>query len=996
MREQFQKNLKKIIKLSSLNEEKEAKGNPRRTITALVLQILSILPLNFRVHFASIFVGAAHAEVKGFSQLLLSAAEGDESACSMLRQLSLLNPTVLDLFSFEESQLLKRKPKIDSPEGVSNNSLPDIANEPPTTSSSSTRLGDVDYEDGEIRLEEFTAKEEFSKTDDFSEDEEAEAVPSNYVRVSGPNRTFVTSVEETREIYANINNKFGLGMKFESPEAQSTILNLQELAKRSIRHLSTELYSEDIHSILELTQNSDDNSYASHEIPKLSIRLTDNPLRDKSAYPFTLTFINNEIGFSQENVNAICDISKSTKSMKDPGYIGHKGIGFKSVFKLTDIPEVHSNYFHFQFDSRQDILGYILPKQLPAPADWDERRDKTMIVLPLRMKDDFTSTEALLLSVCEHLKDLSPALLLFLHRLRCLEISFSTCDEAAQIAGWRSRRYSRVDQPSDSIVQILITERSLCNAREDANGVREEVHKWLVWHHKMAIEDDASKSTTTEISVAFRVDQIVAKLTHSTAVRKEKRERREREMDEKRSLQPEEGEEIESDEFSIDEEDSFESTDDLDQPHFVEKWLHFVRVYQQFNFTLECHPVFAFLPLRSYGFRFMLQADWKVTSSREAVDSSSKRNLQIRDEIPAAFVQTLRKFIEYATKDEILVSVRKSERMGGSNKSISKEDSDLEDGEILSSEESENSIGEVEERIEKFSDDALLCLNLIFHLIPAKNQVVEFFSCVPPLISQSLLSLKFIPTNESTFELPRNVVLHPLNERAISLNTLTGADDSFTLEKARSVIALSEREMFYIGVSSTLLKKAKGLAFTNPFVIIPQNVVSELNLKFLNSAMLIAVLDCFKEIEEEEYANGFLVWILEQLYSFLDLSLIEKLMSYEIIPFFNNTRGRMQKDKKFFYFGSENNQKNFRKYEAFLSDCVLDSDFALKLRQNERAQRMLIHCIGTALSELNDHSFYLDVALKKFASMLHSLLLFNYCLIDLIFYVYFSFCSPFF
>ncbi len=30
---------------------------------------------------------------------------------------------------------------------------------------------------------------------------------------------------------------------------------------------------------------------------------------------------------------AVCSIGESTKSASDPGYIGHKGIGFKSVFK---------------------------------------------------------------------------------------------------------------------------------------------------------------------------------------------------------------------------------------------------------------------------------------------------------------------------------------------------------------------------------------------------------------------------------------------------------------------------------------------------------------------------------------------------------------------------------------------------------------------------------------------------------------------------------------
>lgn len=57
----------------------------------------------------------------------------------------------------------------------------------------------------------------------------------------------------------------------------------------------------------------------------------------------TLTFIlqesgiivlNNEQGFSVENIRALCDVGNSTKKGSTAGYIGQKGIGFKSVFRV--------------------------------------------------------------------------------------------------------------------------------------------------------------------------------------------------------------------------------------------------------------------------------------------------------------------------------------------------------------------------------------------------------------------------------------------------------------------------------------------------------------------------------------------------------------------------------------------------------------------------------------------------------------------------------------
>ena len=40
---------------------------------------------------------------------------------------------------------------------------------------------------------------------------------------------------------------------------------------------------------------------------------------------------------------------------------GQKGIGFKSVFRVTDTPHIHSGGFHLHFDVNSLPMGYILP-----------------------------------------------------------------------------------------------------------------------------------------------------------------------------------------------------------------------------------------------------------------------------------------------------------------------------------------------------------------------------------------------------------------------------------------------------------------------------------------------------------------------------------------------------------------------------------------------------------------------------------------------------------
>lgn len=60
--------------------------------------------------------------------------------------------------------------------------------------------------------------------------------------------------------------------------------------------------------------------------------------------------------------------------------------------------------------------------------------------------------------------------------------------------------------------------------------------------------------------------------------------------------------------------------------------------------SLVQQPVFAFLPLRSYGFRFIIQADFDVPSSREDVDKDSAWNQWLRQEIGSLFVQAFDDF----------------------------------------------------------------------------------------------------------------------------------------------------------------------------------------------------------------------------------------------------------------------------------------------------------------------------------------------------------------
>jgi hypothetical protein len=83
---------------------------------------------------------------------------------------------------------------------------------------------------------------------------------------------------------------------------------------------------------MELLQNADDNEYAEGVEPIFKVQL----------FAHAVLLLNNEIGWQADNIRAVSRLSSSTKKQKR-GYIGQKGIGFKSVYQVSHQPEIHSN-----------------------------------------------------------------------------------------------------------------------------------------------------------------------------------------------------------------------------------------------------------------------------------------------------------------------------------------------------------------------------------------------------------------------------------------------------------------------------------------------------------------------------------------------------------------------------------------------------------------------------------------------------------------------------
>ena len=102
----------------------------------------------------------------------------------------------------------------------------------------------------------------------------------------------------------------------------SATLSVGHCVEPHIPRLSRDLYNTKTHFLLEFIQNADDNEYEPHVVPNLQLRLHGRELVIRC----------NEKGFRAENVRAICDVRRSTKT-KGPGKescIGEKGIGMLS------------------------------------------------------------------------------------------------------------------------------------------------------------------------------------------------------------------------------------------------------------------------------------------------------------------------------------------------------------------------------------------------------------------------------------------------------------------------------------------------------------------------------------------------------------------------------------------------------------------------------------------------------------------------------------------
>ncbi|CAH8506562.1 unnamed protein product [Schistosoma turkestanicum] len=249
--------------------------------------------------------------------------------------------------------------------------------------------------------------------------------------------------------------EFGVGVEL-SKEAADLVQRVEGKLSRSLVQLSEELYSLPGHFLLELIQNADDNQYHVSDVPTLQLQLcqlstvSDDDAEADERQTFALLVMNNEsIGFTESDMSALCDIGQSTKVLQRDAKIGRKGIGFKSVFNVTNTPEIHSNGFHVRFHRQSSPTSTNSPTDTSSSSlilipEWCSTTTmrtlnsaqslpswcKTLFILPLNSKlfIHYTSLMTAIQSSIVYIIRLiqttfHPNLMLFLRRLQCLTFS---------------------------------------------------------------------------------------------------------------------------------------------------------------------------------------------------------------------------------------------------------------------------------------------------------------------------------------------------------------------------------------------------------------------------------------------------------------------------------------------------------------------------------------------------------------------------------------------
>jgi hypothetical protein len=243
------------------------------------------------------------------------------------------------------------------------------------------------------------------------------------------------------------------------------------------------------HFLMEFIQNSDDSG---SELLKIEID-------DKSVKVY-----NSGNVFAEKDVKSICQVGQSSKTPED--YVGYLGVGFKSVFLISDEPHIYSGPFKFKFDKKYHQQPDKVPWQVmpiwddKIPSNTEVSWWNTSFYLPFNYTDQ-TNIEKIRDEI--ETESINSRLLLFLRHLRQVEINNKTKNIK------KIMKKSKIIESNENYeIYELIDEQ---NGQENSS-------KWLVFRNQCKVPEEVKKDNMTiewerqkvqkrEIVAAFKLDE---------------------------------------------------------------------------------------------------------------------------------------------------------------------------------------------------------------------------------------------------------------------------------------------------------------------------------------------------------------------------------------------------------------------------------------------------------------------------------------------------------
>lgn len=227
-----------------------------------------------------------------------------------------------------------------------------------------------------------------------------------------------------------------------------------------------DMYGDPTHFILELIQNAED-------------ALAQRPARWNGSRAISFNLLKPRIRiehqgrpFNGKDVKGITVTLSSTKQ-DDLTQIGKFGVGFKSVFAITNRPRIHSGREDF------DIRDFVLPSRIPPLTD--RHRDATVFVLPFNEAGKRYHPE-----LARWLEHFDPRILLFLRRIN--EVSWRVS------SGHNGKLRRCTEDISEHVRQTTI-------AREHSGIGAASTEGWLIFSRRVSHKSNPAG----DVEIAFQM-----------------------------------------------------------------------------------------------------------------------------------------------------------------------------------------------------------------------------------------------------------------------------------------------------------------------------------------------------------------------------------------------------------------------------------------------------------------------------------------------------------